>query len=430
MKKIILYLLLGICFLACKKEDVIVMNTSQKQALKIDTVINDSTIVLTWNKFAGTLFKQYRITRRATYLKSDKFAMVYDTVFIGTDVNVTSFTETNMPLAKDIYYSLIIDRDTVPTYMTVPGVTYQRPNSVLYCQPTDVLFSKAQKKLYIIEQQKIYIVDYISGRPVLSKEFPTGIGYCALGTYNGSNELYVPLNDGWVEILDAATLELKDRIYVAGFGIGSVLAFNGKVYASSSDRSFSGYSNCVKVFDRASKTLVARTGYWDQTRLVALEGTAVEMIDLTINQSPVDLSYYQFTTDGVLLVKKEDTYHGDYSMNAAIVRSFPDGNRFITSGSGTIFNKSLVFDRYLKQYSSYNDSYTDFAFNSDGSIIYAANGPLKKIDIIRYPSTTNTGNYLTKFYPYKLFRDENSLISVSKVNSSQQTYIVIENIKL
>ena len=431
MKKLTLYLLLGSCFLACKKEDVIVVNPSQKEALTIDQVINDSSIVLTWKKFTGTHFRQYRIIRAATYLKNDQFTMFYDTVFIGTDINVTSFTETKMPVAKDIYYNLYTDRDTVGVYTPALTVSYQRPNSVLYCQPNDVLFSKAQKKLYIIEQQKIHIVDYISGRPVLSKEFPTGIGYCALGTFNGSNELYVPLNDGWVQILDATTLELKDRIYVAGFGIGSVLALNGKVYASSSDRSLSGYSNCVKVFDRASKTLIGRTGYWDQTRLVALEGTAVEMIDLTINQSPVSLAYYSFAADGTPLVKKEDTYHGDYTMSPSIVRSFPDGSRFITSGSGTIFNKSLVFDRYIKQYPGYNDSYTDFAFNTDGSIIYAANGPLKKIDIIRYPSTTNTGNYPTKFGPYKLFRDDNSLISVSKINTNySQTCILIENIKL
>ncbi|OQP53458.1 hypothetical protein A4H97_23730 [Niastella yeongjuensis] len=429
MRKITLYLLLGICFLACKKEDVIVVNPSQREALKIDTVINDSTLVLTWRKFTGTHFKQYRIARVATYLKNDKFAPVYDSVFTSTDINVTSFTETNMPLAKDINYYLIIDRDTVPSNSQAPGVTYQRPHSVLSCQPTDVLFSKAQKKLYIIEQQKIHIVD-ISGRPLLSKEFPTTIGYCTLGTYNGSNELYVPLNDGWVEILDAATLELKDRIYVAGFGIGSVLALNGKLYVSSSDNASSGYADCVKIFDRASKTLVARTGYYDQTRLVALEGTAVEMIDLTIHQFPISLFYYSFTTDGIPLVKKEDTYHMDYTMDPAIVRSFPDGSRFITSGSGNIFNKSLVFDRYLKQYPSNADSYTDFAFNSDGSIIYAANGPLKKIDIFRYPSTTNTGNYPTKFTPYKLFRDDNSLISVSKASSFQQTFILIENIKL
>ncbi|WEK34525.1 MAG: hypothetical protein P0Y53_18720 [Candidatus Pseudobacter hemicellulosilyticus] len=430
MKKITLYLLLSLGFLACNTKDVLLVTPPNEQGLKIDKVINDSTIVLSWTKSEGTDFRQYRIARVATYLKNDKFASVYDTAFIGTDINITSFTETRMPLANEITYFLFVDSVNVPRTITVSTVAYQRPNSVLFCMPTDVLFSKEHRHLYITEQKKIHIVDYTTGRPVLSKEFPTGIGYCALGVYNGSTELYVPLNDGWVEILDPVSLDLKDRIYVAGFGIGSVLALNGKVFVSSSDRSFSGYSNCVKVFDRASKSLLGRTGYWDQTRLVALEGTAIEMIDLTLNIMPTGLSYYSFTPDGIPLTKKEDSYHGDFPISASIIRSFPDGSRFITSSSGTIFNKSLVFDRYLKQYNNYNDSYTDFAFNDDGSIIYAANGPKKKIDIIRYPTTTNTGNYPTKFFPYKLFRDGNSLISVSMINLSQQTYLQVENIKL
>jgi hypothetical protein len=430
MKKLILCLLIGITYLSCKKEDVVVVNPAANSVvLKVDTVINDSTIVLSWNKFAGTHFKQYRLRRTATYLKNDKFGVITDTVFTGTDADATSFTENNMPLATDITYSLTVETDTIPWRGYRYSIaSYKRPHSLLYCLPVDVLFHKSQKKLYVTEQQKINIVDYTTGRVVNFKEYAAGIGYCSLGTFNGNDELYVPTKDGWLDILDAATLQVKDRIYVAGFGVGSVLTFNGKLYVSSSDYALGGYSNCLKVYDRATKMLVNRTGYWDQTRLVALEGSAFEMIDLTINLTPVDLSYYQFMSDGTLVSKKQDTYHGDYTMSAGIVRSFPDGSRFITSSSGTIFNRSLVFDRYLKQYYS---SYTDFAFNTDGSVIYAADGSQKKIDIITYPGTTYTGNYATKFYPYKIFRDGNTLISVSRTDQYQQdSYILIENIKL
>jgi hypothetical protein len=428
MKRITLCLFIGIFYLSCKKEDVIVVNPPLKTTLRIDQVINDSTIVLTWNKFTGTHFKQYRLMRTAMYLKDDKFGTFSEAVDSSTDVNNTSFTENKMPLARDLTYQLLIETDTLPRrYVAASSVTYRRPNSLIYCLPTDVMISKSMKRLYITEQQKIHIVDYTNGRPVNTKEFPISIGFCSLGTYNGNDELYVPLNDGWLEILDANTLQLKERIYVAGYGIGSVVAANGKLFVSSSDRSFSGYSNCLKVFDRATKNLITRTGYWEQTRVVLLEGTNVEMIDLTINLSPVDLSYYQFTPDGALLAKKQDSYHGDFYLNNNIVRSFPDGSRFITSAYGTVFNKSLGFDRYLKQYGTY----TDFAFNDDGSIVYAANGTQKKIDIITYPATTNTGNYATKFYPYKIFRDGNSLISVSRTEMYQQnSYIMIENIKL
>lgn len=428
MKKLILCLLVGLTYLSCKKEDVyVVADPTPKEPFKVNQVINDSTIVLTWGKFTGTHFKQYRLIRTATYQKGDMFGVFLDTIFINTDVNQTSYTENKMPLANEIRYLLYVDKDTLQPGYFPAQANYTRPNSLLACNPTDVLYSKALQKLFVTDQQKIYVVDYTSGRPVNTKQYPVGIGYCSLAFYNGSYELYVPLKDGWVDILDATTLQLKDRIYVAGFGVGSVLALNGKLYIASSDYSTGLYSNCIKVYDRATKTLITRTGYWDQTRLVTLEGTNVEMIDLTINVSPVDLSYYQFAPDGTLITKRNDTYHGTYTMNPNIVRSFPDGSRFITSAAGTIFNKSLVFDRYVAQ----NGTYTDFAFNSTGSVIYAANGPQKRIDIITYPATTNTGNYPTKFYPYKLFRDDNTLITISKAStSSQGAYLLIENIKL
>jgi hypothetical protein len=155
-----------------------------------------------------------------------------------------------------------------------------------------------------------------------------------------------------------------------------------------------------------------------------LEGSTDELIDLSINIWPIDLCYYQFNSTGLPLYKKQDTYHGDYSMDPNIVRSFPDGSKFITSSSGTIFNKSLVFDRYIKQYGAYSD----FAFNNDGSVIYAAYATEKKIDVITYPATTTIGSYSTAFYPYKMFRDGDTLICVSKTNVSD--YLVIEKINL
>jgi hypothetical protein len=173
--------------------------------------------------------------------------------------------------------------------------------------------------------------------------------------------------------------------------------------------------------------VIGRTGYWDRTRLLQLEGSSVEMIDLTINLIPVDLAYYQFSPTGLLLAKMQDSYHGDYSMDANIVRSFPDGSKFITSSSGTIFNKSLIFDRYVKQFGNYSD----FAFNNDGSTIYAAYRFQKQIDVITYPALATTSSYSTTFFPYKIFRDGNVMICVSKTYTNQQmTYLLIEKINL
>lgn len=428
MRKIVLYSAIFFVYLSCKKEEVIVVNpaTTTTIQLEIDQVINDSTVVLKWSKFTGDNFNKYRLVRTATYLKNGQFGSFVEPVDSSNDVNHLNFTESKMPFARDIYYDLYVINDS-NRFLAGSRVYYQRPNSLFYGIPVDILIDKQQQRLYITEEKKITLVDYASGRQITSKEFEINIGFCSLGSFNGSNELYVPVNDGWLQILDATTLQLKDRIYVAGYGIGSVTAVNQKLYISSSDMTQGSYSNCIKVYDRATKNLVGRTGYWDRTRLLLLEGTAVEMIDLTLSISPIGLFYYQFSPEGVPLSKKEDSYHGDYSMDANIVRSFPDGNKFITSSSGTIFNKSLVFDRYVKQYGNY----ADFAFNGDGSLIYAAVGPQKKIDVITYPSTTTISSYPTSFNPYKIFRDGNTLVCVSKVYTNQQmTYLLIEKINL
>jgi len=423
------YPLLFLLYVSCKKEteEVIVITPAPSPlSLTIDQVINDSTIVLKWTPYPAT-FKKYYLSRTAIYLKDGRFDTFTETIDSSTDVNHLRFTESAMPLARDISYDLFV-KDDAPQYKIVGHVTYRRPNSLFYGSPTDVLIDKQNKRLYITEETRITIVSYTSGRVILSKDLPVSIGYCSLGVYNGNSELYVPSADGWVEILDAATLDFKDKIYAGGFYIGSVINSNGKLYISSSDMSI-GYTDCLKVFDRATKAFIGRSGYWPNTRLLQLDGSSVEMIDITINLIPTNLSYYQFSADGVPTTKKDDTYHGDYRLDPRIARSFPDGSKIITSSSGTIFNKSLVFDRYLKEYGGY----TDFAFNDDGSLVYAADGSAKKIDVVTYPSTTTTGSYTTGFYPYKIFRDGNVMICVSRALDAQQqqyTYLLIEKVNL
>ncbi|WP_133055348.1 hypothetical protein [Niastella koreensis] len=400
----------------------------EKQTLKIDQVINDSTIVLSWNKYTGASFKQYTLTRQGTYLKGDKFGQYYDTVFTSSNANETSFTENKMPLATDIFYFLMVETGTDVPGSYPPQVIYTRPNSLLHCIPTDVIFSKTLNRLYIFEQKKINIIDYFTGRPVLSKEFPAGIGYCDLATYNGSNELYVPGNDGWVNILNATTLEQIDHIYVAGYTIGSVLSRNGKLYVSSSDQSLGAFSNNMKIYDRATKALVSRVGSYYPSRLMAFDNTNLEMIEMNLNMYPSYPTYYLFAPDGTLVFSKGGSSLGNYNMSTSILRSFPYGDRFITSNFGTVISKSFAFERYLKQ----DGHYADFAFNNNGTVIYAADAQSKKIDVINYPANTNTGSYPAKLYPFKLFRDDNMLILVSKTSQDNysDSYILVEYIKL
>jgi hypothetical protein len=251
------------------------------------------------------------------------------------------------------------------------------------------------------------------------------IGYCSLGVFNGSNELYVPFGDGTLQILDAATLQMKEKIYVGGINITSVVYFSGKLYATASD--FTDITNQahIKIYDRATKTLANRAGgdLVTYTRLILLEGTSGEMIE---NQRS-RLAYYQFSADGKLL-EEQITPPRSINEDLKLIRSFPDGSKFIISENGSIFNKSLTFDRKLQTYLTYSD----YAFNNDGSIIYAAKGdPNHKIEAISYPDLSTIKSYNTILPSIRIFRDGDTLISLGRSSQNDgTTYLLIEKINL
>ncbi|MGX5817364.1 hypothetical protein ACWKWU_04160 [Chitinophaga lutea] len=428
MKKTSLYLLFCYFFLSCQKEDkTVIRPAEQALQLNVSQVINDSTIVLTWNKPSPTHFRGYKLMRIATVVKDGLVRSVSSVIDSSLDVHYTSFTERNMPFARDISYILFAFTDTAPSRPLSSSVSYRRPRILLTGNPKDVLIDRDKKWLYIQEQQKITVLDY-DGRIVGDKEFPVSIGYCSLGKHEGKTELYVPVNDGWLHILDAATFEMKEKIYVGGFEMGSVAAAHGKLVVGSSLETGSIRRNCTKVYDRASKQLVGQAGFWTRSRVTVLESNELEVIDISISLIPVSYGYYRFNASGGLVQEVEDPYHGDFQIDASIIRSFPDGSKFISSAWGTVYDKTtLKFDRYLRQ----SGSFSDFAFNADGSRIYAANPAQRKIEVVTYPATTSIAAYPTTFYPYKIFRDGNMLVCVEKsVPGASGAYILVEKINL
>lgn len=438
MKHIYLYFLIACIAFSCRKDHPVVETTNTyTPGLKIQQIVNDSTIVLKWHKYAGKDFKRYYIQRSAIYIKDGKINRYYDGLDSSTNVNDTTFTETRMPVARQIIYSLYVDHQS-SSFIT-DFVIYERPpTTAFYGLLKDVLFDKENKKLYVIHTHGydddnyfsdfVTAVDYTTGRQISSKNLQNYTnGYCALGDFNGSKELCLPVNNA-VFMLDASSFEVKDRINCGGTIVNSVVTVNGNLYVTTNDTT-GGTSECIKVYSRATKNLIGRTGFQANTRLLFLEGTSTEMVDIkTDNAITGQISYYQFSTTGVPILKKQDTSHSDYRVTPVAARSFPDGNRFITSYSGTVFNKSLAFEKYLK----YNGSYADYAFNDDGSVIYAADIYQKKIDVINYAAGNVVKSYPTTMYPYRIFRDGNTLIclSITAKDLNNSGYCFVERINL
>lgn len=428
MKRLFIPVLAPIMFLmACKKEQEVVnilpkTSSSTLIKLNIDKVINDSTIVLRWDKLTVKNFKAYNLIRSAKVIKNGEFKTISELIKTYSSADSLAYAEGSMPFSSEVNYTLtaVTDSGRIAAYSSV---TYQRPNVYLMTVVSDMLIDKSRKIIYLINKDNGTIIcyDYAASKVLKTTTLNTGLGYSSLGNYDGgvNNELYAPTNDGWLLILDPSDLTVKDKIYVGGTYVGSVVALNGKLFISSSDLSFNlMQSKSLKVYDRATKQVITRTGTYSYTRIAVLDSVNYKMVDVTFSLIPTDLSFYQFGLDGSLVKTFPDSYHGDHDLDGNIIRVFPDGRKFITGGSGAVYTDSLKFQTSLTY--PYSRQLIDFDFNTTGDIIYAANKQEKKISAFAYPSATVGQTFATILYPQKIFRDGNELICVT--SESRDSY--------
>ncbi|MFC0515543.1 YncE family protein [Mucilaginibacter angelicae] len=405
---------------SCKKETqteyrIVHPDTTSSTSitLSIEKVINDSTITLKWNKTGGPRFKQYMLARMSTTFQNGSFINNYTTLKTFSNPDSLSFTEKSMPFAPDIQYTVYSQTDSVQ-YSIYSSVTYHRPNTYITAAFSDIVPDIQHKVMYMISRESgtVTAVDYANYKLIKTVNVGNVLGYSALGSYNGTNnELYLPTADGWLYIYDTATLTLKDKIYVQGPEVGSVVAADGLLFVSSSDMSYDGfYDNAVKIYDRKTKKVLGITGVWDYTRLMLLPNSKYKLIDITFNLAPTDLNLYTISADGKPLTKTPDSYHGDHALSGNILSAFPDGSHFITAASGAVYTKDLLYEKDMARPGS---AYTDFAVNNAGNIIYAASANTAQVDLISYPSGTILKSLKTKLYPAKLFIDGNQLICIT-----------------
>lgn len=436
-----LFFLLGIIFLAScetiEKEIIEISPNAKGLTLKIEQVFNDSTISLRWGRYGVSNFRKYTLFREATVLQNGIFVKQRTELKSFDSPDSVTYTERDMPRALRVAYQLYVMTD----HSNLPGsaVTYTRPDITNVGIFNDVLINTDKDYLYLCDMGSgtITIFNYTTNQTVRKVELKRQIGYCALGNYDGpQSELYVPDAHGWLYILDALTLETKEKIYVGGLQITSVVEVAGKLFVSSSDLTYAALNdNSLKIYDRATLKLVARTGYRHNSRLVHLKNpsnqvSGIELIDVSTVGMPANLAYYQFNPLGNLITKYEDSYHSDHPIAPSLVKAFPDGQRIITGGIGTVYTKDLRHEKDLVPSRTSKDQYLDYAFNSSGSVVYAALNNANKIAAIQYPTGNTTNTYATLLKPYRIFLDGNQLICLTKPENSWDPYFFIEKFNL
>jgi hypothetical protein len=435
VKGFLILLLFIMSLWACEKEkqlcpeetgsltDTIILN---------DLQISGDSVKLTWSQLDTIAFAGYLIVRindkeklfePEVYYKIDQSKNVIDIIH---DPAITSYTDKEAPFTSYLKYQVVgLLRDYMDYRLVLSNtVEYERDNIKDFeLDLFQAIPDLPENKLYLFEKLSGKISVYNLNEMNIASSITTNgiIGYSSMGLYGGVKELYVPANDGWIYIYNGETLEEIDKINVSS--ASSVVYNNGKLFVS--------IENYIKVYDRGSKQLInSHITFMYKSRLRVIPNTDTEIIEATIDVGPEQLLYHKFDTDGNLVSYDKIISDWGYPLDE-IFRFFPDGTEFITSPLGLIYDTDLNF---LKRIPGGNLLFSDYAFNTDASIIYCASISNKSIISYSYPDFNLIKVYKPQGYPHTLFRKDNTLICISRTtkydSEDEASKFLVEKVEL
>jgi hypothetical protein len=404
---------------SCKKDNSTGANipfSYQNKIVITNLQTSNDSVVLTWTKLTNSRFYLYLVIRR-NFKAADPTSFSYSDILEEIyDADMVRFVDHSFPLTSYLEYEVVgVLLDTTSSsynYIYSNVRSYERPNlKTFYFNPTDVIPDIPNHRFYVIEADsgKINMVDYRNKTLLKSIKTYSTNGFCALGTYNGVKELYVPRNDGWLFIYNAETLTQIDQIN-AGTNCGAVVSNNGKLFVFGNS---SYYYNNLCVIDRATKSVITTVNDLNYVRPRLIPGSNTKILGVSSSSSSSGYLYsFEFDANGIL--KSQDENYVSYPSDYHSFEIFPDGQHFITSQYGAIYTGALSYVIQLP-YGNYN--YSGFAFDSAASQILAGCRNYKNIVSYTNPGYTEQTTYHTSGYPAFIFTDNNSIISLSSSTS-------------
>lgn len=398
-----------------KSSRVFILSTDSPQPIKLtEAKKEDGGVVLKWEKYPGSDFQKYEVYR------SDADCSPSSATFLTsiTNIETVSFTDLLPPWEFTVCYHVKVINTSNKSRIS-NSLTVDNPAGAIFTFiPKDFLKHPTQNFLYLIDQgaQKLIKYDYTLKQIVQETTLQGTPGTCDIGDNGFGVEIYVPINDGWIYVYSADDLTLKATINV-GIKPGTVVV-NGLGHVITSLYPSPWWEDPVRSFSRATGILIDGNGDFEGDRLRMIPGKN-EIISISTSVSPVDMEYFKLGSTGEIALHVDDTYHGDHPLDSRIFRISDNGEYTITGSEGAVYTANSAME-YRGQLQHGTLAFSDFAFSSDGSIIYAATSNRKSIQIGHYPSLVRDNEILTRGFPVFVIRDGNRLICLSKTSESSQ----------
>jgi len=381
---------------SCKKKE---QAKPEEYSIVLDTPsVSGNDVTLKWTVVGGKSIQSIQLEKST----DTTYTGYNNTIAISNDA--TSFTDT-LTMSRYVRYKLkmqVFDGTTTKTVYSNPQVFVRSDLDFIPFAPVSAAFDDATHYVYLGGQKgELAIYDASSHKILKSIETGSWVNRCTIATHNGKKELYIPRNDGWVFIYNAATLDQVDQLNV-GAQVTSLAYNNGKLFLSTSD-----YNKGLAVYDRETKTEIFDTSYYGYgMQLRLLPGTNTELVAINSSYSSVKL---KFNAAGRITTVQNQNLSTSYQMAPNLFEVFPSGDKFITGSYGTIFSSDLTYVSVLPHGMAYLNS---FDFDETNNLVYCGTN---QQEVHAY----SLSNYLlqkklkTTGYPIAVFYDNGTVICVS-----------------
>lgn len=373
-------------------------------------VKNDGQIELSWEKHDGESFEKYDVYRTL----GDGTTQDQELIATITDVDSTTFTDTQAPITYQVGYYICITNEEGYSRNSNEEIVEFPSGAVFNFEASDMLKHPTQTVVYLVDagSNKVIKYNYKTEEITTEASFEGSAGRCTIGDNGQGVEIYVASSNGYVYVFDADDLSLNIQISTDKDNSSVAIDGQGTVIVGLDPSPDAWWTDPLRTFNRSTGMLIDGGGDFDGDIIKQIPGTS-EFIAISTGVSPVDMDYYKLAADGTFEIHSDDSYHGDYSLSSSIFRISDDGTYTITSSNGAVYlaNSSMEYKGELQSGSL---SYSDFAFSDDGSIIYAATSNRKSIQIGHYPALNRDDEILLRGYPVFVVRDDKELVILSK----------------
>ncbi len=405
--------------------------------LKMVNEPGNQRVLLQWDKYQGISFSRYQVRRFALVSQGGNIVQQNEVLANFADVGTLGY-EDEVPanVVMAVYTIEAVWSETeAPVFSNAVEINFDVPFVRFHHDAQfDVLIDAETEILYFIDMRlgAVSAFSLSENRLVAQDTIHRELGYGTFAQSEGifAKALYLPTRDGWLHILDPVTLATEKRLFLEELGISSVIVSGSSFIAATNEGNYGGK---VKVYDRATHVLIDEAEYYSYLSLFTLPTKPRSFFSITHNLSPTQLTHFELADDGTIKSITEDSYHGDHPLGSEIVSVSPDGSRFISTGLGAIYSGNLVHEQTLAPWSYQSPPYRGYAFNENGTVLYAALRGEQTVVQIALPDGTVTRKLDTTGNPCRIFKNGDRLIVVNEVMTTTwpiNRYYFVEQINL